>query len=90
MKTKYEIGEIVYVPAEIISAHIQKDRRVYYRVRMQLMDGIATDDVYETQIAGDLVLGTIDDENTFTPVPRWDPAAVVNNKEPKEETNATT
>lgn len=87
MKTKFDIGEIVYVPAEIISAHIQKDRKVYYRVRMQLMDATVTDDVYETQIAGDLVLGTIDDENTLTPVPRWDPASI---KEPKEENNATT
>lgn len=51
MRTKYDIGEIVYVPAEIISAHIQKDKKVYYRVKMTFMDGTVTDDVYEKQLA---------------------------------------
>ena len=85
MKTKYEIGEIVFIPAEVVAAHINKDG-TYYQVRYNDRYGPCTDDVNEDQIAGDLVLGTISDGNIFNPSELWNPASI----KPKEETNATT
>lgn len=51
MRTKYDVGQIVYIPAEIVSAHIPSDKNIYYRVRMNLMDTTVTDDIYEKQLA---------------------------------------
>ena len=50
MRTKYDVGQIVYIPAEIVSAHIPNDKNIYYRVRMNLMDTTVTDDIYEKQL----------------------------------------
>ena len=86
MKTKYDIGEIVFIPGEVVAAHIDKDG-TYYKVKYNDKYGPCVDDLNEDQIAGDLVLGTISDGNVFNPSELWNPASI---KEPKEEDNATT
>lgn len=44
MQTKYTTGDIVLIPATIISAS-EKDGSIYYKVDANIWDGIKEDDI---------------------------------------------
>lgn len=87
MSRKYDIGEIVFVPAKITM--IQEDENgVDYRLTIDTGDNELDEWFNEKNIAGDIVVGSIKEGNIFNPIPRWDPASF-NNKS-KEVNNAAT
>lgn len=86
MKTKFDIGEFVFIPVKVVAAYIDESG-THYKVKYNDKYGQCVNDMNEDQIAGDLVLGTIDDGSVFNPSELWNPASI---KKPKEENNATT
>lgn len=44
MQTKYTTGDMVYIPAKVVSAE-ERDGAIYYRVDANIWDGIKEDDI---------------------------------------------